>query len=362
MSSSVPKIISIEHIHLDRLVIIHGANLCTDNKMNTSRVLINSDVCFPVEVCSNTVFSCYLQGTLNDRLLSETVSVILTTSVQGSSNSVMVNTTIPYTNSLSYWKKNDIVLLVHFNKPYYERLSFLSMYRNIFPLVLFTGPKPYPGVIACPENEDGLTPYQCLSRAVLLHPNHNGYLMAHFDLLPVVYNLENESLTSFWIPVIDCVAPLSATGWYWWSQSSGLNAIKKVFEKIKENEQNATFYGRYAANYQNYAGQNFCRSYSDIFYLPQRFIPDWLVLTNLFGKHGVFHEIAFPTIAYMVMSGNLSANLKTLEGVTFGNTFSMEFFKNYPSVQFIHRIDHALPTEQRLIKTVVQRSLLTTRN
>jgi len=362
MTSLSPNIISIDEIHLNHSIVIHGVNLCINKTLNATRVLINSTDCFPIEVCSNTLLSCHLQGTLNNQSLSNTVNISLTTYGQENFTSLMVNTTVPYTNFLSYWKKNDIVLVVHFNHPYYQRLPFLTIYCKIFSLVLFTGPEPHPGVIACPEGQIGLKAYDCLSRAVLLHPNHNGYLLTHFDLLPIFYNLENESLASFWMPLIDCDGSSEATAWWWWNHDSGLEAIKQLFDEIKKNVHNTTFHGRYAVNYQKHAGERFCRAYPDIFYLPQRFISDWLILTQLFSKHGVFHAITYPTIAYMIISENLSMNLELLLGEPFVNASSLKSIQNHTSLQFVHRINHAVPSQQNLIKTVVQKSLLTTRN
>jgi UDP-sugar transporter A1/2/3 len=95
ITSLSPSIISIEENLLNRSIVIHGVNLCTEETLNTTQVLINSNVCFPVAVCSNTVLSCYLQGTLNSQLLSGTVNISFITSAHGLSTSITVNTAIP---------------------------------------------------------------------------------------------------------------------------------------------------------------------------------------------------------------------------------------------------------------------------
>jgi UDP-sugar transporter A1/2/3 len=130
--SSSPNILRIEGIRRNRSIVMHGVNLCGNNTLNDTRVLINSNVCFPVEICSSTVVSCYLQETLNNESLSDTMNISLTTSVQGSSTLITINTTIPYTRLLSYWEKNDVVLVVQFNYPQYERIPFLTIYRFFY--------------------------------------------------------------------------------------------------------------------------------------------------------------------------------------------------------------------------------------
>ena len=42
------------------------------------------------------------------------------------------------------------------------------------------------------------------------------------------------------------------------------------------------------------------RSWSDIYFMPRRFFEDYVFLANVFYEHGVFHEVAVPTILTII--------------------------------------------------------------
>ncbi|CAF1005652.1 unnamed protein product [Rotaria magnacalcarata] len=255
------------------------------------------------------------------------------------------------------WEHNDIVLVVHFNSPLYEYLLLLATYRDIFPLVVFTGPKSHPDVIHCPEGSWGQQSHQCLSRAILLYPNHNGYLFCHFDLLPIFYNLEINNLQAIWIPTITHVKPENANS-SWWIQSVGKNALNKTFSELKANSKNNTLYARYMYTYQNHSNKKLSISYSDIFYLPHRFVDDWLLLTTVFTRHKVYHDFAFATITQMIVPGELSKNVVSLLGISWVGYGPAKRLALNPSLTYMHRIDLRLASEKYIIKVVVQRSQL----
>jgi len=346
-------ITGIEPNYINHSVAIHGINLCTNQTLNDTRILVNSHVCSPIDYCSNTTVSCYISNILNNHSFYEILNINFTTQHQQATFS----TANRISKSSTYWQKKNIALVVHFNKPYYERIPILRIYNKLFPFVVFTGHQPDPNVIHCPGKPDGIRIYECLARAVSLHPNYDGYLFTHFDLLPIFDRLESKNLMSFWLPEIGCIPRAKLDGWWWWSQDSGAYPLTKALDEIDNNKDNQTFHQRYAANYRKHANEKFCQTYSDLFYLPQRFTKDYIVLSNHFGKHGVFHEIAIPTMTYLIISTNLSQNIDTIKGIHFGMSFSLKLLDEQPSLQFFHRLELSQYNQTLFIKEIVNRSI-----
>ncbi|CAL3967738.1 unnamed protein product [Diplocarpon coronariae] len=46
--------------------------------------------------------------------------------------------------------------------------------------------------------------------------------------------------------------------------------------------------------------REWCVGWSDIYYIPRHLWPDYIYLATLFGAHGVFHELAIPTILHII--------------------------------------------------------------
>jgi hypothetical protein len=338
--------VRIDRVRLYHPVMIEGTHLCSNDTKNQTRILINAVPCSPILQCSHALVSCRMQRHMQDRMLTvKNVTVTWKRSLE-----TVFSTSVPSWRASSYWKNKDIVLVVHFNQPRYERLSLLRTYEDVFDLVQYTGPEAHPDVIECPDGGGGHRAYVCLSKVIELHPGHAGYLMVHFDLLPVLHNLENRSLESIWLPTISCVPRAKATGW-WWGHPSGLPALLPLLNTW-ENSTN-----RHSINFRRNAQGGVCSSFSDTFYLPRAYIADWLVLTDLFRRHGVFLEIAFSIMTYAMIDGNASLHYDPLIGETFVGGFSLKSLLSRPSLHFIHRIDLAKADARDLIEHVIQRTL-----
>ncbi len=171
-------------------------------------MLINSKNCFPIELCCDTTISCYVQvKTFSVPTQQEvTVSVIQTNILN--QNSTTSTRTLNLTRGfVSYWERNNIALVVHFNKNLYQRIDFLTIYRDLFPTVVFTGPENYSQILHCREGHLGYYSYECVSRVIIQYPNYTGYLLTHFDLLPIFHNLEKRNLSNIWLPEYDLADP-----------------------------------------------------------------------------------------------------------------------------------------------------------
>ncbi|CAF1543897.1 unnamed protein product, partial [Didymodactylos carnosus] len=201
-----------------------------------THVLINSIACTPIVICSKKFISCRFDEGLQKFPSQGTLNITVTTLSPTVQRTITASAILNFTRLMSYWEQNDVVLLVHFNYPYYQRIPFLSIYRDIFPLVIFTGPDAHPNVVHCPEGHRGIHSYECLSRVVLLYPNHTSYLMVHFDLAPVFYTLENKNLQSMWLENHTLVIPEKATGWWWWTTEYGVGAINAFFNDLKNSK------------------------------------------------------------------------------------------------------------------------------
>ncbi|CAF1479844.1 unnamed protein product [Adineta steineri] len=110
------------------------------------------------------------------------VNITITRINSSNQNSMTTTVNVNLTRKfLSYWEKNNVALVIHFNQNYYQRIDFLTIYRELFPIVIFTGPDPHSKVLHCPDGGKGSYAYICLTRVIALYPNYTGYLMAHFD-------------------------------------------------------------------------------------------------------------------------------------------------------------------------------------
>jgi hypothetical protein len=361
-SSSIlnkPMIISLDDYQLNRPLVIHGRYLCPHNNNNSVQVLINSEKCSPIELCCDTVLSCRIERSVFHlpTLKEVNVSIIRTdSSNQRSLTSTMsVNLTRKF---VSYWERNNIALVIHFNRNLYHRINFLKIYRDLFPTVIFTGPEQHSEVLHCPEGLNGFYAYSCLSRVIAQYPNHTGYLMSHFDVLPVFHKLERRDITCIWLPHIGLTDPSKTNTWHW-PAPSGKRAFDLLFSDLNTLSRNNSLYSQYLANYIRNAGKNLTSSFSDIFYLPMRLVTDWLILTNLMLKHKLFLEIGFSAAMFLLTSTNTSKEVVLLNGENWSASDLVISLLDKSPIEYYHRIDHQSPLHHYFVEAIIKRSLVT---
>ncbi|CAF4216443.1 unnamed protein product, partial [Adineta steineri] len=200
-------------------------------------------------------------------------------------------------------------------------------------------PDPHSKVLHCPDGGKGSYAYICLTRVIALYPNYTGYLMAHFDVLPIFYNLEKKDLSRIWIPPITLTDPSKANDWQW-PASHGKQAFDGFFSTLRNSGRNNSLYSKYLDNYMRNAGKNLTSSFSDIFYLPKRFVSDWFILTDLMLQNHLFLEIGFAATSLLMTSTTISKEIIQLNGERWSEKDLVISLHDKNNLEYYHRIDH----------------------
>lgn len=206
---------------------------------------------------------------------------------------------------LDYFK--DIVLVVVFNYPYYDSIPELRrFYEPVFPNLFICGPEKNTSFTNMTQVfvNKGIFGYKCLTEAIQKHPGNEGYFYINDDVILNYWNLVNSKFDKKFIwessnqfGRIDLRKKLSQP-WYWWVSPYGVNNTKHAINEIQQYSKNYKIYKRifeqYKANgngsYYAYSGR------SDVLYIPRKHSIRFQELSQIFYKHGVFLEIAVPTI------------------------------------------------------------------
>jgi UDP-sugar transporter A1/2/3 len=204
---------------------------------------------------------------------------------------------------------NDILVIVYWNEVRENRIPHMIVWRRIFPNMLLVGaPRPTKKEFAeilpapwftCTEGSRWVQ-YICQARVMQAYPGYRGYLMLHWDLM---FNYWNTILAKFDRDKFWLVPPGSYTcydkGWNWWvwgirgSRSNQFGLVDSVFPDLPPNTQKAI--NETARNPMNKTIPIDC-GFSDILYVPSRFVGKFIYYSTLFYRHNVFLEIAVPTM------------------------------------------------------------------
>ncbi|CAF3693836.1 unnamed protein product [Rotaria sp. Silwood1] len=179
--------------------------------------------------------------------------------------------------------------------------------------------------------------------------------MSHFDLIPIFFNLEKLNLDSIWLPNIDLTDPTHATGWHW-DLGIGKKGALSFLSDVKELSRNSSQYFKYLTNYLNNTQDKLPKAFSDIFYIPQRMIADWLEVTKLIFKYQIFLEIGFPLAATALSSSK--NDLIVLRGENWNTLSPNDTININPQLNYYHRIDHTSRLHQGFIEFVVNKTIL----
>lgn len=329
-------------------------------------VTINAVACHIYYFSRNEVV-CNAPELLEKLPLNETVQLIFKTQFEQLSAVQNVNVR----RLMTHWERHRIMLLICFGQPRYERLSFLSMFEDLFPKVVYAGTVAGENILLCPE-----LPWHnhvCIARAIEKYPNYAGYLYQTFDVAVVLYNLLHFNTSELWRakdyisnhpPFGSPVHENAAAGWMW-SVHPILANTKQAFalinSEIEGNGPNAGRYRRYMKNLVTNAGSADMRlgSFSDLYYIPSRLVDDWLFLTNtnsVFAKCSVIHEIVSPTISWMI-TDKVNTTYEGFEGEYLTGTPIADFLRN-PQRHYFHQVNMADRNHRDFVKSIKERSLI----
>ena len=244
-------------------------------------------------------------------------------------------------NFSSPWMQlDDILLIVVFNSPYYDNIRYIeTMYRTVFPRILYCGPFPldhkefpwakeYTLSFVMFDNDlnhtAGAFSYDCMIRAISMNYHVSGYLVMADDMLMLPQSLSSYNKHSMWFIPPDLVRIGEITKlrecrlgmcdfhphWHWWEdyQQATIDALNDL-KKIQYSD---TFYKCYQQLVMlNGAELRPNGAYSDMYYVPARLQQQVLELFEHFLKHRVFVEIAVPTVINCLVG---TSNVEKLPG------------------------------------------------
>ena len=233
-------------------------------------------------------------------------------------------------------KIRDILLLVVFNFPLYQNIEVIEyIYARHFAHVLYCGEKHetfenfnryFTKPISYIESRHyhGFLGYDCMIQAMRMGYNVNGYLHMGDDVLLNVWNLYDLPRDKIWFQSSMRIADRSATSvpdlhkspeWGPWNEIPGKRSLVPLWETLEElsieNEKGKDVQ-QFLKTLQENTGSPLGVMYeaSDIFYVPSRLAERYMFYASLFFKHGVFLEIAVPTILNAIENNTKIYRLK----------------------------------------------------
>ena len=247
---------------------------------------------------------------------------------------------------------SNILLIIVFNFPHYENVELLEViYSMYFPHRLYCGPrgdmfrnttralKMHVTFIEV-HVVKGYFGQACMVEAMSMNYRVDGYLYIADDALLNVWNLNSLPLNKIWVS--SALKTITATGvphdnWFWTYTPYGMSAYESAMKDFKLLD--PTRYKRFKrtlkANIKIKGG--FYHQPSDCVYIPSRFKEHFVFVNEIFVRHKLFLEIAFPTsLAGMEHIGNFVF----LKGKYLWYDGSRSFFEKYfnKTMVFLHPV------------------------
>jgi len=185
---------------------------------------------------------------------------------------------------------DDILLIINYNSPGYLYLNkyMEEIYKKNFPNMVYIYPskleneKVIPGIIICPESNNGYYSYECLEKVYQKYPNFNGYFFINDDLYIKVWEFQYYDFSIPWFYIFS-QANISSH-WYHYKRCVHLN---DMFNNNSEWKRNITYF---LGIYKVISG------FSDLYYIPQSYIRRFIELGKEMIKSKIFLECAVQAI------------------------------------------------------------------
>lgn len=205
----------------------------------------------------------------------------------------------------------DVLLIVVYHYPFYDTIPFIkSHYEDAFPHITVCGPQKseHFDILQVDFGHGGHYSYECLGKAIRLHPGYRGYLFVNDDMIVNWWNFAKLDKDKIWQGAqvsyrigheLGC-RPIP-DDWMWWIKGNGSinceNAYKEVIGLARDSAGNVEIKKLLAINFRNGRNKTMCfRTWSDFVYIPGKLSREFEMLSRIFFKNKVFLEIAFPTI------------------------------------------------------------------
>lgn len=205
----------------------------------------------------------------------------------------------------------DILLVIVYHYPFYSTLPFIiSNYKDAFPHIAVCGPREsaHFQILTVDMGPKGYYSYECLGRAMRLHPGYRGYLFVNDDMVVNWWNFARLDKDKVWQGAKISYQTAHEVGrrpipddWMWWIKSNGSvnceNAYRKVASLANKSSINVDIRKLLATHLHNGKNKTMCfRTWSDFVYVPGKLNQEFQLLCRIFYQQKVFLEIAFPTI------------------------------------------------------------------
>ncbi|UJR09074.1 hypothetical protein I4U23_013321 [Adineta vaga] len=185
---------------------------------------------------------------------------------------------------------------IRWNKPYREHIPLMEKYQSFFAQLHYSLPNYTTNL---DYKIDGFahenTPYYAVSEVMKIilqrYPSIEGLLYFHFDTWIRPFRFDDIDYKKIWFPVRNNIPFLCepSTSVRQWDMGLLHNAQNFSSEVIR------IYIGRFVID-----KTVFCRSWSDIYYIPRRFFNDFIDLSDISYTINLFHEIAIPTMINII--------------------------------------------------------------
>lgn len=243
---------------------------------------------------------------------------------------------------------DDILLVVHYNHPYYQTSEFIQGLYSCFPNIVFYGPIPGNNIIDIPTHE-GHFLSRVIQDVLNRFPNYRGYLVIQDDVLMNFWNFSRLSKDKIWFAVSFYRSPMimkqTPPSWEsnfdksvaykefflpardkWWGRWGDYQAIDEARKRLEAKDlkmMRKSIKGSIAAG-----------MVCDMFYIPSKFREDSIRLSHVFKD--VFCEVAIPTMLCCLETPENWEILKGIWQFGYGGNFSesMKYFN--ASADWVH--------------------------
>jgi hypothetical protein len=240
-------------------------------------------------------------------------------------------------NNIYHEKFKDLLLVIHFNHPYYSNIQFLKdLYSPVFKNIVFYGEKPDPNVFDV-YSHYGFFLSNVLQDVLTRFPQYKGYLILQDDCILNFWNYLSLDNDKIWFATnfnnlqgISVRNGLSITQFNkeeqtnWWTQIfNGLTRQKTIqlaYPHLAPEDQDVL--------QKNIGKGNVASNLCDFFYIPRRLSGAALRLSQVFKN--VFCEAAIPTMLCCLDSIENWEKLNMIwDGARAGYLFSADYPKKF---------------------------------
>ncbi|TID25905.1 UDP-galactose transporter [Venturia nashicola] len=124
----------------------------------------------------------------------------------------------------------------------------------------------------------------------------DGLMFYHFDAWVDPLAFSDDDFSKIWFPggwnqapKFHCINDTKLYPWPWWSGNHDKKALAAM-QDIRDLDRGYTLL----------PDQQVCVGWTDIFFIPRSYFQDFVTLATIFSAHGVFLEVAIPTIVKII--------------------------------------------------------------